>query len=51
MQFPQRAQVVQSNHPSSQPNRTNNIPNRDHVPPRHVGVAQRAEANVVPESR
>ncbi|XP_061374412.1 TOM1-like protein 5 isoform X2 [Gastrolobium bilobum] len=50
VQFPQRAQVVQSNHPSSQPSRTSNIPNRELASPRHEGVAQQAESQTVPES-
>lgn len=55
VQFPQRDQVVQSNDPSSQPNRTNNVPNREQAAPRHEprheAVAQQAESQTVPESR
>jgi hypothetical protein len=51
VQFPQRAQIVQSNNPSSQPNKTNNVPKREQVPLRHGGVPQKAESNTVPESR
>jgi hypothetical protein len=52
VQFPQRAQIVQSNNPSSQPNKTNNnVPKREQVPLRHGGVPQKEESNTVPESR
>lgn len=51
VQFPQRAQVVQSNHPSSQPNRSSNVPNSEQASPRHELVAQQAETQSVPESR
>ncbi|CAL0325228.1 unnamed protein product [Lupinus luteus] len=50
VQFPQRAQVVQSNRPTSQLNRTNNVPNREQALPRQGGVAQHAESQTVPES-
>ncbi|XP_015955778.1 TOM1-like protein 5 isoform X1 [Arachis duranensis] len=50
VQFPRRAQEFQSNCPSSQPNRTNNGPNREQALPRSGGVAQQAESNPVPES-
>ncbi|XP_058731141.1 TOM1-like protein 5 [Vicia villosa] len=50
VQFPQRAQLVQSNRPSSEPNRTNNVPKKEQVPLRHGGVPQKAERNTVPES-
>jgi len=51
VQFPQRAQVVQSNHLSSQPNKTNNVPKREPSLLRREEVAQKAEPNTVPESR
>lgn len=51
VQFPQRAQLVQSNRPSSEPNRTNNVPKKEQVPLRHGGVPKKAEPNTVPESR
>ncbi|KAF1867153.1 hypothetical protein Lal_00049582 [Lupinus albus] len=51
VQFPQRAQAVESNRPSSQPNRTNNVPNKEHALPRHGGVAQPADSQTVPGSR
>ena len=51
VQFPRRAQEFQSNCPSSQPNRTNNGPNREQALPRSGGVAQQAESNPFPESR
>ncbi|TKY73760.1 Target of Myb protein 1 [Spatholobus suberectus] len=50
VQFPQRDQVVQSNHPTSQPSRTGNVPNREQAAPRHEAVAQQAESQTVPES-
>ncbi|XP_045823370.1 TOM1-like protein 5 [Trifolium pratense] len=50
VQFPQRAPIVQSNRPSSQSNRTDNVPKRAQVPLRHEGVPQKAESNTVPES-
>ncbi|OIW18245.1 hypothetical protein TanjilG_06329 [Lupinus angustifolius] len=50
VQFPQRAQVVQSNCPSSQPNRTNNVPKREYALPSHGEVAQPAESRTVPGS-
>ncbi|CAL5214663.1 unnamed protein product [Lathyrus oleraceus] len=50
VQFPQRAQLVQSNRPSSEPNRTNNVPKKEQVPLRHGGVPKKAEPNTVPES-
>ncbi|XP_027905162.1 TOM1-like protein 5 [Vigna unguiculata] len=50
VQFSQRDQVVQSNHPSSQPSRTNNVPNREQAAPRHEAVAPQAESQTVPES-
>ncbi|XP_061369888.1 TOM1-like protein 5 [Gastrolobium bilobum] len=50
VQFPQRAQAVQSNRPNPQPNRTNNVLNREQDPPRHGGAAQQAETETVPES-
>ncbi|MCH90358.1 TOM1-like protein 2-like, partial [Trifolium medium] len=50
VQFPQRAQIVQSNRPSSTPNRTDNVPKKEQVPLRHEGVPQKAESNIVPES-
>ncbi|RDX76368.1 TOM1-like protein 5 [Mucuna pruriens] len=52
VQFPQRDQVVQSNHPSSQsqPSRTSNVPNREQASPRHETVAPPAESQTVPES-
>ncbi|KAK7353740.1 hypothetical protein VNO80_19191 [Phaseolus coccineus] len=50
VQFSQRDQVVQSDHPSSQPNRTSNVPNREQAAPRHEAVAQQAESQTVPES-
>jgi len=51
VQFSQRDQVVQSDHPSSQPNRTSNVPNREQAAPRHEAVSQQAESQTVPESR
>jgi len=51
VQFPQRAQVVQSNRPSSQPNNTNNVPKREPSLLRRGEVAQKAESDTVPESR
>ncbi|XP_027333417.1 TOM1-like protein 5 isoform X2 [Abrus precatorius] len=50
VQFPQRDQLVQSNHPSSQPSRTNDVPNREQASPRHEAVAPQAEPQTVPES-
>ncbi|CAK8579062.1 unnamed protein product [Lathyrus sativus] len=50
VQFPQRAQHVKSNCPSSEPHRTNNVPKREQVPFRDGGVPQKAEPNTVPES-
>lgn len=50
VQFPQRAQLVQPNRPSSEPNRTNNVPKREQVLLRPGGVPQKAERNTVPES-
>ncbi|XP_020201950.1 TOM1-like protein 5 [Cajanus cajan] len=50
VQFPQSDQVVQSNHPSSQPSRTSNVPNREQAAPRHEVVAQQADSQTVPES-
>ncbi|ESW09805.1 hypothetical protein PHAVU_009G157500 [Phaseolus vulgaris] len=50
VQFSQRDQVVQSDHPSSQPNRTSNVPNREQAAPRHEAVSQQAESQTVPES-
>lgn len=51
MEFPRRAQVVQSNRPTSQPNRTNIVTNRKQALPRDGSVAQQAESQTVPESR
>ncbi|CAJ1974764.1 unnamed protein product [Sphenostylis stenocarpa] len=50
VQFSQRDQVAQSNHPSSQPNRTTNVTNWEQAAPRHEVVAQQAESQTVPES-
>ncbi|KAK7358752.1 hypothetical protein VNO77_00690 [Canavalia gladiata] len=51
VQFPQRDQVVQSNRPCSQPNRTtNNVPNREQAPPKHGGVVHQSESQTVSES-
>ncbi|KAL5053197.1 hypothetical protein RYX36_033879 [Vicia faba] len=50
VQFPQRAQHVRSNRPSSEPNRSNNVPKKEQVPLRHGGVPQKAKPNTVPES-
>ncbi|XP_057417844.1 TOM1-like protein 5 isoform X1 [Lotus japonicus] len=49
VQFPQRAEVVQSNRPRSQPNRANNVPNREKPSLRHEVLAQ-PESQTVPES-
>lgn len=51
VQFPQSAQVVESNHASSQPSSTGSIPNREQAPPRHEAVVPQAESKTVPESR
>ncbi|KAL2347144.1 hypothetical protein Fmac_001144 [Flemingia macrophylla] len=50
VQFPQRDQVVQSNHRSSPPSRTSNVPKREQAAPRHEVVAPQAESQTVPES-
>ncbi|KAI4336497.1 hypothetical protein L6164_015019 [Bauhinia variegata] len=50
VQFPQRANVVQSNQPSSQPARTSNIPNGEQAFPREEIVARQTESQTVPES-
>ncbi|KAL1347046.1 hypothetical protein HN51_020569 [Arachis hypogaea] len=49
VQFPQRAEVVQSNHANSQPNGTNNVPNREQAPTRPESVPPK-DAETVPES-
>ncbi|KAI4343509.1 hypothetical protein L6164_010849 [Bauhinia variegata] len=50
VQFPQRTHDLQSNHPSSQPTSTNNVPNGEKALPRQEIVAQQAESQTVPES-
>ncbi|KAF1875570.1 hypothetical protein Lal_00006198 [Lupinus albus] len=50
VQFPQRDQVLQSNRPTAQLNRTNNVLNREQALPRQGGVAQHAQSQTVPES-
>ncbi|KAI9079785.1 hypothetical protein K1719_038406 [Acacia pycnantha] len=50
VQFPQSAQVVQSNHPSSQPSPTNNELNGEQASPRVDQVSQQADSQAVPES-
>ncbi|KAK4256852.1 hypothetical protein QN277_006520 [Acacia crassicarpa] len=50
VQFPQSAQVVQSNHPSSQPSTTNNELNGEQASPRVERIAQQADSQAVPES-
>ncbi|KAF7834095.1 TOM1-like protein 5 [Senna tora] len=49
VQLPQSAQVVQSNHPSSQPSKPSNVPNGE-VSSRVEGNARQAESQAVPES-
>lgn len=51
MQFAQSAEVVQSNHATSQPARTGNVPIREQASPRHEGIPQQVESQTVPESR
>ncbi|CAL5204418.1 unnamed protein product [Lathyrus oleraceus] len=50
VQFPQSAQVAESNHASSQPSRTGSVPNREQASPRHEAVVPQAESKTVPES-
>ncbi|XP_058786454.1 TOM1-like protein 5 [Vicia villosa] len=50
VQFTQSAQVVESNHASSQPSSTGSIPNREQAPPRLEAVVPQAESKTVPES-
>ncbi|KAK2391259.1 hypothetical protein P8452_28377 [Trifolium repens] len=50
VQFPQSAQVLQSNHASSQPSRTGSVPNREQAAPRHEAVVPQTESQTVPES-
>ena len=51
VQFPQRAPVVQSNCPGSQPIKTSNTPDGEWALPRDECDAQQAESQTVPESR
>lgn len=50
MHFPQSAQVVESNHVSSQSSRTGSVPNKEQTSPRHEAVVPQAESKAVPES-
>lgn len=51
VQFAQNAQVVVSNHPSSQPITTNNVQNGEQASPRVEAIPQQADSQAVPESR
>ncbi|KAF4349090.1 hypothetical protein G4B88_029059 [Cannabis sativa] len=51
VQFSQRPPAVTSNHPTSQPNHNNNLPNGEVTASRHETRALQAEPQEVPESR